>query len=433
MLCHSKDSEDTGFELQVLHALSHARSNPKVVADALRNRLSDFKGQDYFPPDRGGKTAIVTKEGQVAVRDAISYLESVAPLPPLAADCMQGLCLGAEDHLLDLGQRGAVGHQGADGSISSDRMSRYGTWSGKCGECLWFGRMGTSATQIVEDLIIDDGVMSRGHRLGIYDPAFREAGVRMGPHSTFGGCCVMDFASHYQDCDSKLIARVTEGPPIVAAGRQPIKTQWSLGECPGCKETIHGGSVMEALGHKWHADCFACQAQGCGQKLRGVSYLEHGGMPFCKDCFYSHFGDTCAGCGEKITGGVMKALDQTWCKDCFVCCDCRGPLESRYASCDGKPLCSNCKSTRDQVPGRPGLPSVHSSPGAHKASPARRAMEGPPSKVGVPRAKSPPAARNGALPKIGAGRPTRAKAAPKSMGGAKRAMDALSMDYASLC
>ena len=40
------------------------------------NRLTNFKGKDYFPPDRGGKTSVVTKEGQVAVRDAIAYLES---------------------------------------------------------------------------------------------------------------------------------------------------------------------------------------------------------------------------------------------------------------------------------------------------------------------------------------------------------------------
>jgi len=422
---------DSSFELEVLHELSHARTKPREVADAIRSRLPHFKGNDYYPPDRGGKTAVVSKEGQVAVRDAISYLERSPQLPQLAEACTQGLRLAAEDHLLDLGTRGAVGHQGADSSASSDRMNRYGTWSGKCGECLWFGRMGTSAKQIVEDLIIDDGVASRGHRLGIYDPAFCVAGVRMGTHKTFGACCVIEFANEYADDEDCLIRRVTAGPPVVAAGRDPVKTQWNLGQCPGCKETIHGGAVMEALGHKWHRDCFACQAEGCGQSLRGVPYQEHGGIPFCKACYYTQFGSTCNGCGEKIHGGVLKAMGQSWHKECFTCGSCRGPLEAKYETRDDKPLCNACCA----VPGRAApspaatrktVPSSRSAGGVAPKAPMARAGAG---------ARSSPAAKSSALPKIGAGRATVMKAAPPkvSMGSAKRAVESLSMNYSDLC
>merc|ERR1719487_1546040 len=394
--------------------------------------------------DRGGKTAVVTKEGQHAVRDAIHFLERTAKLSPLADACTQGLRLAAEDHLLDLGKRGAIGHQGADGSASSDRMNRYGSWSGKCGECLWFGRMGSSAKQIVEDLIIDDGVSSRGHRMGIYDPAYQVAGVRMGEHKTFGTCCVIEFAMHYEDNEEKLIKRVTAGPPAIAAGKAPVKTQWKdLGVCPGCKETIHGGAVIEALGHKWHRDCFACQADGCGKNLRGVPYQEHGGMPFCKECYSTRFGSTCHGCGEKIHGGVLKASGHTWHKECFVCCECQGPLETRFSTRDGKPLCNGCC----MVPSKAApLPPANSEyPASRKAGPPSRAAGGarpktPPSRKGrtpTPagaQAKTPPPAKAGMLPKIGAGRGSIVKAAPKMvpMGTAKRTVEALSMNYSDL-
>jgi hypothetical protein len=57
--------------------------------------LEHFKGNDYFPPDRGGKTAVVTKEGKAAVRDAISFLAKQAAMAPLAGTLSQGLCLAA--------------------------------------------------------------------------------------------------------------------------------------------------------------------------------------------------------------------------------------------------------------------------------------------------------------------------------------------------
>jgi hypothetical protein len=434
---------DSQFELEVLHELSRARSNPTAVAESIRGRLPHFKGKDYFPSDRGGKTAVVTKEGQAAVHDAIRYLEDSAGCAPLGDACVQGLRLAAEDHLLDLGKRGAVGHQGSDGSSSSERMSQYGSWSGKCGECLWFGRMGTSAKQIVEDLIIDDGVPSRGHRLGIYDQAFRVAGVRMGAHKTFGACCVIDFAAGYKDDEESLIKRVTAGPRTVISGKEPVKTQWrDLGLCPGCKETIHGGAVIEALGHKWHRDCFACQAEGCGKSLRGVPYQEHGGMPYCKDCYYSRFGSICHGCGEKIHGGVLKASGHTWHKECFVCSNCHGPLESRYATHDGKPVCAGC----NMAPGRTSPPLARDglrppgvkSPPPGKAAPATRVGVGakprtPPPKAGARGKTPPPQGKAVSLPKIGAGRGGITKAVPKTtMAAAKRTMESMTMNYSDL-
>lgn len=423
MLTADAEGSNRAFELEVLHELSRARSKPQDVAEALRNRLPLFKGKDYYPADRGGKTSVVTKEGQAAVRDGIAYLEKSAPLLPLADSLVQGLSLAADDHLHDLGERGAIGHQGSDGSTSSERMNRYGSWSGKCGECLWFGRMGTSARQIVEDLIVDDGVASRGHRLGIYDAAYRVAGVRMGPHRTFGACCVIEFASLYEDDEVRLIARVTSGPPAVVAGKEPVKTQWKdLGLCPGCKDTIRGGSVMEALGHKWHKDCFACQAEDCKKSLCGVPFQSHDGMPFCNDCYYSRFGSTCAGCGEKIRGGVLKAMGHTWHKEC-------------YAMHDGKVGCSGRPKALSKVAALPPVngaqPRAPANGKAGKAACARTPPPKSPPKAAAQQ-RTPLPSKGGPPPKMAAGRGNASAPKKTGAGSAKGVVDSLIMDYADL-
>jgi len=108
---------------------------------------------------------------------------------------------------IDRGVLGMVGHTGADGSSSADRQSRYGTWTTKCGECLWFGRVGASAETIVADLIIDDGVPSRGHRLCIFDAKYAVASARVGVHATFGCMVVVEFAGEFVSDDALVAAR----------------------------------------------------------------------------------------------------------------------------------------------------------------------------------------------------------------------------------
>ena len=160
----------TVTEEELLAELNRARTQPKASADTIAERLKHFRGNDYYPPARGGKTAVPTKEGTVTVREAMRVLQALTPLPALVLEEGRGLSLAAEDHLTDRGTTGHIGHEGADGSHHNDRQARYGAPSGKTGECLWFGRADASARQMVEDLLVDDGVPSRGHRLCVLDP-----------------------------------------------------------------------------------------------------------------------------------------------------------------------------------------------------------------------------------------------------------------------
>ena len=52
---------DTACEVtdaELLRELNRARTDPRAVAASIEERLRHFRGADYFPPARGGKTAV---------------------------------------------------------------------------------------------------------------------------------------------------------------------------------------------------------------------------------------------------------------------------------------------------------------------------------------------------------------------------------------
>ena len=142
------------LEAEVLDALSAARLAPSDVATALATRAACYKGKTFQPP--GNARPRQTKEGASAVKDAIQWLQKCEATGELDK-AGEGLRLAAEDHAVDVGGAGVASHRGGDDSRPEDRATRYGKWKGAVGECLWYGRATTGA-QIVEDLIVDDGV-----------------------------------------------------------------------------------------------------------------------------------------------------------------------------------------------------------------------------------------------------------------------------------
>ena len=339
--------DTTELEFAIIQALSRARQDPKTLQGALSERLQRFKGKDYFPPALEGRVAVPSKEGKAAVLDAIAFLSTQPPLPALAEPTGKGFKLSAEDHLVDRGTRGKVGHAGADGSTVDARLSRYGAWSGKCGECLWFGRevadVATAAEHIVQDLVVDDGVPKRGHRLCIYDETYRLASARVGPHAAYGRMAVIEFAAEYESDDERVRRRVASGPPAINdfADETSSTTAWALGACCGCKQPVKGGSVIEIdkIG-RLHKQCFKCV--WCGTGLVGMSWkgdwtipgllcaclsyplvarsLPHVPPPthtgstlaprsegiHCTTCYTANLAPACSACGNKIAGGVLR-------------------------------------------------------------------------------------------------------------------------------
>ena len=157
---------------------------------------------------------------------------------------------------------------------------------GAVGECLWYGRSTTGA-QVVEDLIVDDGVRDRGHRLCVFDPRWKAAAVKAG--------------IGYTDDNDAIAARQTREPPPRVA-RTDVGTQWDIGSCRGCAKVIRGGAVVEVpkLG-KYHEACFLCSR--CGSTLAGETRKkEENGYLFCQPCWVELYAPT-----GKFRTGIRRA------------------------------------------------------------------------------------------------------------------------------
>jgi uncharacterized protein YkwD len=60
-------------------------------------------------------------------------------------------------------------------------MKRFGAFTGEAGENLQYGD-GT-ATDIVMQLFVDDGVSDRGHRIGMMSKSYKKTAVQTCSHS----------------------------------------------------------------------------------------------------------------------------------------------------------------------------------------------------------------------------------------------------------
>jgi len=166
-----------------------------------------------------------------------------------------------------------------------------------------------TGASIVEDLIVDDGVASRGHRLAIFDERFHLAGCAIGNHKVYGNMVAIEFAGVWHPDETKIKARLRSGPPSLAldknARKGEKKTAWNIGKCAGCGGDIQGGQVVEAGGKKYHKECFCCTQ--CSEPLAGVKQKkEEDGRVFCQPCWVELYAKTCFVCKQKIEGSAVR-------------------------------------------------------------------------------------------------------------------------------
>lgn len=180
------------LENEVLQEMNLARTAPQTYAKLLEDYRNTFEGKLVKRP---GDLDFQTNEGTDAVDEAIRFLKKQEPLGSLRPS--KGMSRAAKDHVRDQGPRGLVGHVGTKGDDIEARLNRHGKWNIRIAENISYG-MKTGRSVVIQ-LIVDDGVPSRGHRENMFEAKFQRAGVACGPHKEFGIMCVQTFAGEYKE------------------------------------------------------------------------------------------------------------------------------------------------------------------------------------------------------------------------------------------
>lgn len=178
-------------ERELLNEINQVRAHPQQYIAYLERLKPFFNGKQY-------KTAIITvmtDEGWSAVEEAIEFLRSAKPVPPLTGS--SGLRQAALSHIKDQSVTGNTGHKGNDNSFIEQRVKPYGTWQGGIGENLTYGN--ESARERLLTWLIDDGFASRGHRRRLMSPEYKVAGVCCGPHPQFNSMCAITLAGGFTE------------------------------------------------------------------------------------------------------------------------------------------------------------------------------------------------------------------------------------------
>ena len=172
---------------QILEYLNKARRDPKWVADELSKLKKFYKEKQYRNTNYSFN--VLTEEGYKAVEEAIFYLKTEArPVPELELDIK--LSKSSSELVSYIGPKGLLNNDCQEMSIENRTKNQIED-VGQVSENVSFGW--ADPKEIVLQLIIDDGVKSRGHRKNIFDEKFTKVGLSVGPHKVYMHCSVIIF------------------------------------------------------------------------------------------------------------------------------------------------------------------------------------------------------------------------------------------------
>lgn len=166
----------TEFELSVIDEMNLARTEPKAYAETYIAPLSGQFSATYF-------------------NETIEEMTSMDPVGALVH--VDGLWRMAKTHVLTQGPTGKTGHDRADGSSFQDNVYAFSRSFRTAGENIAYGT--NTARDIVIQLLVDDGIESRGHRKNMLSSKFTQTGVGFGSHSYYRYECVIDYADGWVD------------------------------------------------------------------------------------------------------------------------------------------------------------------------------------------------------------------------------------------
>ena len=177
------------IEKEIFKCHNDIRTNPPSYISKLKGLLPYFTDKVYHHPL---EDAITTYEGSEVIEEAIQYLKSIKPVQELIYS--EEISKACRDHIYDIGPKGLTNHIGSDGSNITDRIEKYCEWDGIVAENLDFGFK--EGSNVVMNMIMDDGVKERCQRKNIFNQEFNYIGVGVGPHKMFGIGVVVGYAKN---------------------------------------------------------------------------------------------------------------------------------------------------------------------------------------------------------------------------------------------
>lgn len=185
-------------QADILLEVNMVRTNPKLYAELfLEPMLIHFRGKIY-------KGMFETEEGAKAVIECINVLKGTKKLKPLKLN--KELTDKALYHSSKQGKTGKTGHTSPNGVTFESRMNSFIKGGCYTGEVISYGY--DNPRDIVIQLLIDDGVFSRGHRKLILTKNFTDAGIGLDKHIMYGHMCTIDFAFCPEKKNKKKILRL---------------------------------------------------------------------------------------------------------------------------------------------------------------------------------------------------------------------------------
>lgn len=134
----------------------------------------------------------------------------------------------------------------------------------------------------------------------------------------------------------------------IAAARNPDDAPSGKVCCVCAKETTGDDPVVS--GRSWHLDCFQCDL--CNQPFQFGSYVTHNKYVLHKSCYAYLFSPRCFVCSGVLAGSsVIEALGHMYHAECFSCIRCRVqiPASATFNNIDGFPVCSDCFSKEEPI------------------------------------------------------------------------------------
>eukprot|EP00802_Teleaulax_amphioxeia_P012165 Tamp_12203.p1 GENE.Tamp_12203~~Tamp_12203.p1 ORF type:complete len:414 (+),score=43.55 Tamp_12203:294-1535(+) len=109
---------------------------------------------------------------------------------------------------------------------------------------------------------------------------------------------------------------------------------------PKCRKPVEEG--VKALGQSWHKECFKCTT--CHVLLQNATFRHNEDKAYCEACYLHEFAPKCYACKQACTETVTTAAfpDRTWHPGCFVCVQCKTLLKEGFFNKGDALYCKTC-------------------------------------------------------------------------------------------